>query len=381
MGNLNSDKRKIRVLHVTNSLNYGGLERVVIDICRYLDPAEFEPMVACIRWAGPQAKLLRDVGVQIIMLKKSWSVLYKNVTLFNLKKVIRSNKIDVVHTHNTGPLLDAIAARLTSICFPKIIHTDHTRASWPDKKKYMIFERIASKLVYSMIAVSEEAKEKLVRFEHIPQNRIGIIDNGIAVENFHQPNERANEVKQELKIDQFKFIIGLCVVLRKQKGIEHLLHALPYIIKEYPEIVCVIGGGGPERESLETLASALNLQEHIRFIGPRDDVEKILQIFDVYVLPSEWEGLPLSILEAMAAQRCIVATAVGSVPKVLKYGECGILIPPKNPGAIIEAVINLLKSPELRADLAVEAYRCVNEKYSARVMAKNYGSLYKKSVG
>jgi len=373
--------KKIRVLHLTNSLNYGGLERVVIDICRHLDPAEFEPMVACIKWKGPQAKLLEDAGIPIVTLKKEGSSLAKYTSFFELRKIVRKYKIDVIHTHNTGPLLESMIAHLTSFTFPQIIHTDHARTSWPDKKRYMMFEQIASKYVYSMIAVSDEAKEKLMHFEHIPENRIEIVYNGIPIENFHEQSGKENEIRKELKIDQFKYVIGLCVVLRKLKGIVHLLNALPEIIKACPDLVCVIGGSGPEKEELEQLANELHLQDSVRFIGPRDDVGRVLSIFDLYILPSESEGLPLSLLEAMAAQRCIVATNVGGIPKVLEYGKCGVLVPPGDPIALSEAVIGLLKSSDQRKHLADEAYRCVSEKYSAAVMARNYGLHYKRSLG
>lgn len=372
---------KIRVLQVTNSLNYGGLERVAIDLCRYLDAAEFEPMVACIKRKGAQAKLLEDAGIPVMVLKKGLFGLSSRATFLDLRRLIRRHGIHVVHTHNTGPLFDVIMARLTSWKFPKIIHTDHTRAHWPDKKRYMVFERLASEFVHAMIAVSAEAKEKLVGFEHIPAARIDIIDNGIAVEQFDRRIDCADELKKDLNLDQFQFVIGLCVMHRKQKGIKHLLSALPAILAEYPSLVCVIGGGGPEREALEALASELCLQEHVRFIGPRNDVERILPTVDIYVLPSEWEGLPLSLLEAMAARRCIVATAVGAVPEALEHGNCGVLIPPENPGALAKAVIGLLQSPERRATLAAEAYRCVNQNYSAAAMASNYAVRYKKILG
>ena len=369
--------RKIRVLHVTNSLNYGGLERVIIDICRFLDNSEFEVMVACIKWTGPQAKLLEDAGFRVIELRANHSHVSKYFSFLNLRKVIQDNEIDIVHTHNTGPLLETMLARLTSLSFPQIIHTDHTRARWPDKKKYMLFERIASRYVHAIIAVSEEAKEKLVSFEHIPEDRIDIVDNGISIEKFQEQCTEANHVKKELGVDHFDYVIGLCVVHRKQKGITHLLHALPEIINIFPNLVCVIGGGGPEKSTLEELSLALRLQDHVRFIGPRDDVERILPIYDLYILPSEWEGLPLSLLEAMAARRCIVATTVGAVPKALENGKCGALIPPGNPEALAEAIIGLLKAPEQRSCLAEEAYRCVVEKYSAKAMAANYQFIYR----
>ncbi|WP_224981909.1 glycosyltransferase [Geomonas agri] len=371
----------INVLHLTNSLNYGGLERVVIDICRHLDKSQFRPMVACIRWKGPQAELLADQGIPVVVLKNRSSFMPKHSTFLELKKVIKENHIDIIHSHNTGPLLDAIAARFVSISFPKIVHTDHNRVKWPDKSKYMFFERIASRVVSSFVAVSEDAKNNLVFFEKIPADVIKVVDNGISVEAFQQFIGTADVTKRELDLQRFKYVIGGCAVLRKQKGITYLLQAMPEIIKEVPSVCCVIGGHGTEREALEALVSELGIEEHVRFIGPRDDVEKILPIYDVFVLPSESEGLPLSLLEAMAAKRCIVATSVGAVPKALEDGRCGILVPPKDSEAISAAVVHLLKSPEDRNRFSFKAFRCVNENYSASAMAMAYAEIYKRSLG
>lgn len=371
----------INILHLTNSLNYGGLERVVVDICRYLDKSEFRPVVACIRWEGPQAELLAKQGIPVVVLKNQAALLPKRSTFLELKKVIKKYDIDVIHSHNTGPLLDAIAARFVSVSFPKIVHTDHNRVRWPDKFKYMLFERFASRIVSSLVAVSEEAKNNLVDYEKIPEGLIEVVDNGIPVDNFQRFIAAADSTKHELAIHGFHYVIGLCAVLRKQKGIAYLLEALPEIINKIPGVVCVIGGNGAEREALEALVSRLDLQDHVRFIGPRDDVEKVLPIYDLFILPSESEGLPLSLLEAMAAKRCIVATAVGAVPKALEAGRCGVLVPPKDPAAIAAAVVYLLNSPEERNRLSAEAFRCVNEHYSATSMAKTYGRIYKRSLG
>lgn len=371
----------INVLHLTNSLNYGGLERVVVDICRYLDKSEFRPVVACIRWEGPQAELLAKQGIPVVVLKNQAALLPKRSTFLELKKVIKKYHIDVIHSHNTGPLLDAIAARVVSISFPKIVHTDHNRVTWPDKCKYMLFERFASRVVSSMVAVSDEAKNNLVDYEKIPDGLIEVVDNGISVDNFQRFIDAAGSTKHELGIQSFQYVIGLCAVLRKQKGITYLVQAMPEIINKIPGVVCVIGGSGTEREALEALVSKLDLQDHVRFIGPRDDVERILPIYDLFILPSESEGLPLSLLEAMAAKRCIVATSVGAVPKVLEGGRCGVLVSPGDPAAIAAAVVHLLNSPQERSGLSAEAFRCVNEHYSAITMAAAYGRIYKRALG
>lgn len=367
---------KIRVLFVTNSLNFGGLENLIITMCKSIDRSIFEPMVACLKRKGALADILEKDGFEVIELRNNVTGSGKYTTFFQLKKVIKERSIDVIHTHNTGPLIDAFFARLLSFSFPRIVHTDHTREKWPDKRRYMFLEYFASYFVNHFIAVSEEAKEKIVQYEHINASKIKVLDNGIKVDDFVSSSNYKQAKRVELGIQQYSNVIGLSVVLRKQKGITYLLKALPEIINKIPDTVCVIGGDGPEKENLLEETRILGVEKNVIFIGPRKDIAEVLSIYDLYILPSEWEGLPLSLLEAMASKRCIIATSVGAIPKVLDNGRCGLLIPPKDPTAISKSVIALLNSNEKRKEYSDNAFKYVNDNFNLKNMIKKYENYY-----
>ena len=146
-------------------------------------------------------------------------------------------------------------------------------------------------------------------------------------------------------------MIGLCVRLSEQKGITYLLKAMPEVIAKYPDITLIIAGKGVLREKLEKEAKKLGVEDNVYFIGPRMDIAELLNIFDLYVLPSIWEGLPMVVIEAMAAKCPILATNVGGNGQAIVNGESGILIEPKNARALTDAIIDVLSDEALRSKL------------------------------
>jgi glycosyltransferase involved in cell wall biosynthesis len=371
---------RIRVLQVTNSLNYGGLERLVVDICTNIDRTQFEPSIACLKYPGNLASEAEQAGVPIWALNEEVVQHRKYSNFRRLQNLIRREGIDVVHTHNTGPLIDAFLARCTQIADIPVIHTDHTRPVWPDRKLYMRLERLASFWVRGFVAVSEEAKTQLVRHARIAERRIQVLDNGVNVTRFHEPTMPAREWLRQFDADHFEFIVGVLAMHRRQKGITHFLKAIPSILEEFPRAGFIIGGGGPLRKEHMAEAEQLGISANTRFIGRRGDVADALWAMDIYVLPSESEGLPIGLLEAMAARRCIVATAVGAVPEVLEQGACGQLIQPKSPGEIADAVRALLRDPARRKALGERAYERVEQEYSIVRTVQSYQALYQAAL-
>jgi glycosyltransferase involved in cell wall biosynthesis len=142
----------------------------------------------------------------------------------------------------------------------------------------------------------------------------------------------------------------------------------------------VIIGDGPERDELQRQVSRSGLEKAIMFAGYRNNAKKFLPLFDVFVLPSNTEGTPIVLLEAMAAAVPIVATAVGGVPELLEYGNAGILVDPGIPEGIANAFLTLYKCPELRNRLSKRAFRRVSEKYSMQSCAQNYQQVYENIV-
>lgn len=365
--------RKIKVLQITHDLALGGLQRVVATICRAINRDEFDVEVLCLRDLGCFTKDIVDLGIPVTLIKQPKD----GTDYFSFLKVaqfLMSKRPDVLHTHNTQPLLDGtLAALMTGRC--RIIHTDHAR-SFPDKKKYMIAEKIASHFVYKMVGVSEHTSKNLVQYENISVKKIVTIPNGIDPFPFQKKID-CDIKRKELEITKDKFVIGTCVRLSEQKGLTYLLNAMPNILSQVPQAHLVIAGTGPLESSLRDETKKLGITNNVTFLGHRDDTTELLQIFDVYVLPSLWEGLPMILLEAMAAKCPIIATNVGGVGNALEHGKAGILIEPKNPEAIEKAVMVVVKDRQTVIKMCEYAERHFQKNYTARVMVSQYENLYK----
>lgn len=364
---------KKNIMIVTGALSYGGLERVVLNLAKYVTK-EYNPYTICMHNKGEQAKELLELMLPVVALnedKKRWT----NYTSFlKIRKIIQEEKIAVVHTHNTGPFLSSALAMLFMKQKPVFIHTDHAR-KYPDKTRYMVGEKLASYLADKIIAVSQETKDNLIKYEHINPEKIEIINNGI------DKNRYDIQVDKNYKLEQigakgFDHYIGLGVVLTDQKGIRYLIDAMPEILKAYPRTALLIAGDGPERKKLEDQVAIMELGDNVFFLGMRDDIPEILQLLDIFVLPSEWEGLPLVILEAMAAKRCILATDVGGLSIAIKSGENGVLVPAKKPEALSNEIKRMLSNRQYREDLALNAYKDFIEYFSADKMARSYEQYY-----
>ena len=367
---------KIKILFVTRGLSFGGLERVVINLCRYIDKDVFEPVVACLNRRGEQAFEIEEMGIRLYNVNPNPNKFSKYFTWFSLLKIIRKESIDIVHSHNTGPFLDARLALLFQKKKILFFHTDHARA-FPDQFRYMFAEFISSFRANKIVAVSYELKKQLIKHEKISPRKIEVILNGVA-----QPDKPSIEYLEHLKKKifprSFEFVIGLGVVLSDQKGIIHLIHAATKILQVYPDTGFLIAGDGPSRKYLEEKVAHLGLGDNFVFLGFRKDIPILLYLLDVYVFPSEWEGLPLAILEAMAAERCILSTDVGGIPLALTDSSTAVLVPPKRSDLLAKGAICLLANSQLRDKLANRAKQVFHQKFDVNVMVKSYEKLYLK---
>jgi glycosyltransferase involved in cell wall biosynthesis len=335
-----------------------------------LDKHLFTPAVCCIHFKGELAWELERYGIRIFNLNS------RKPDYFAFKKII--SVIDefkplIVHTHNINASIDGVIASVIRNT-PVKIHTDHARR-FPDKLRYMFAERIVFGFVNRIIAVTEETKKNLIRFEKIPGKKIQVIHNGIS--GIAPSTKSQNELtRKELGLTQYQFIIGTVARLEMQKGLIYLIRAFPQILRGFPDSCLLITGQGSQYETLRMEAKILGIEKNVKLTGPKLEVGQIFNILDIYVLPSVWEGLPISLLEAMSSQRPIVATQVGGIPQVITDGESGILIPPACESSIALAVCALLKDSSLRTRLAQGARRRFEKEFTAARMVKAHQSIY-----
>lgn len=364
--------RKINLMYITHDLAIGGLQQVVVSLCRTIDRDRFNVSVLCLRSLGEFVQDVEAMGIKVILLEKK-----KGKTdyfpFFRVAKILRQESIDIIHTHNTQPFIDGtIAALIAGV--KTIVHTDHARF-FPDKKRYMFAEWVMSKFAYKVVGVSEHTSSSLIRYEHISPRKILTITNGITRGIYSQEVD-TNEIKRELGIEKCRFVIGLGVRLEEQKGISNLIKAMPSILEVCPDLVLLVAGRGSLESALKELATDLGVAKSVYFIGPRKDIPVFLKTLDLYVLPSHFEGLPMVLLEAMAAGCPIVATDVGGNSTAIRNGENGILVEPNNPKMLAEAILKVLGDYSLRQSFIHNGHKRFDELFSVEKMAHKYQELY-----
>jgi len=378
MATQRGDGRKIRVLQITHDLNIGGLQRVVTDLATHLDRDRFQSLVCALRGGGPLAGELEASGTPLFLFHPAGR-LAKYAGFRPLRRLIRRIRPDVVHTHNTLPLLDGVLASVLA-GVPVRIHTDHARA-FPDKRRYMVSERIASRFVHRFVAVSEHTRSALRRYERISAAKLEVIHNGIDDARLRLPADPA-AVRRQVGLRDGDFpVLGLGVRLCRQKAVGDLLAALRRLVPEFPRVRLLLCGEGELEEELRAEARALGIEPHVLFLGPRTDMHRILRLLDLYVLPSIWEGLPLVLIEAMAASLPIVATDVGGNPELVEDGGNGLLVPPGNPAAICAAVTALSRDPGRREAMGRRSRARFEQHFTVARMVDKYASLYIEYAG
>jgi glycosyltransferase involved in cell wall biosynthesis len=361
-------------MQVTHDLAIGGLQRIVADICLNIDKSKFNISVSCLRNLGEFTKELVKNNIKVYSISSpSRNDRPDYLSFFKLYRLLKGKQIDILHTHNTHPFIDGTTAgRMARI--PVIIHTDHAR-EFPDKRRYMVAERILSHFVDKVVAVSESVKQDLIYYEKMNPKKITILWNGIDPKKFNcKINEK--EKKKELNIENRYPILGVGVRLTKQKGIIYLLKAIPRIISEYPKTILIIAGSGDQEKKLKQEAIKLQIDKHVRFLGPRLDIPEVLSILNIYVLPSLWEGMPLAILEAMAAKKPIVATAVDGTEEAIFHEHSGLLVPPQDSDALADAILRIVKNQDLARFVSNNAYRRFQEYFTVQKMTSRYEELY-----
>jgi glycosyltransferase involved in cell wall biosynthesis len=257
---------------------------------------------------------------------------------------------------------------------PVRVHTDHGR-NFPDKIRFMALEWMLSHFVSKIVAVSDETRKGLIRYEHIPGSKITIINNGVDG-NIRLTADQVSKKKAELGLAGFRYVVGTVGRLEPEKGPQYFLQAIPAILDKFPETGFLMAGQGSMLEVLKAESRRLKVEHAVIFLGPRQDVTEILRLLDVYVLPSEREGLPLSLLEAMAAECPIVASEVGGVPNAIEDKKSGVLVQPQSPEKLAVCICDLLRNPLVRKSIGVAARKRFDEKFTVDTMAREYEKLY-----
>ena len=369
-----NSSRKINILWIVDHLGYNGFihgaAKYYLNSIPYFDKNRFNVSLCVLRERDNLTRQFEEKGIEIRHLGRGK---IDPRTLFDLIKIIKNEKINLIHCHGYG---SANFGRLTKIFtgVATIIHSHDDDSNYPLYQKISDF--LLKNYIDKAIAVSESVKITSIKIRHIPSNRILVIHNGIPLEEFklREPSEVEVE-KKRLGINVGSHVIGTIAKLREEKGVEYLLKAIPDVLNAFPDTIFIIVGDGILRNQLENLGKELKISQNLMFLGYCENVANSLSIFDIKVLPSLREGFGLVIVEAMTMGKPVIASNVGGVHEILKEGETGLLVPPKNPKAIAEKINYLLNNEEKAKSMGIKALE-ESKKYSITSHVRKLESLY-----
>lgn len=362
--------RKPRVMQLVLSLSPGGTERLVIEIIRSLSH-RIDSLVCCLDEPGAWAAELEAMHVPVVSLARAPG--FRPQLAVRLARVIKDRAIDVVHCHHYSPYVYGL---LASILAPsvRLVFTEHGKLSdaGPSTKRRLV-NPILSRLPGHLCAVSADLKQHMIA-EGFPARRLSVLYNGI------DPGERPcalqrHEARVALGIADDAFVAGTVGRLDPVKNLQLLLQAHALLVDRHPNFRTVIVGDGSERAALEQKAAALGVSGSVIFTGYRQDVRLLMPAFDVYVNCSTYEGVSLTILEAMASTLPVVATPVGGNPEVVVDLETGLLVP-ANARTLADAILSLAKSPRRRRDMGDAGRWRVIRHFSIARMVDQYARAY-----
>jgi glycosyltransferase involved in cell wall biosynthesis len=366
---------RLRVLQVINSLGLGGAENVLVKLALGVDPNRFETSVCCTSDLGPLVAPLTSHGVSVQLAGPRGRV-HNYLRPWHIKKVISAIKPHVVHTHGLPALAEVGPGALLGRRH-RWIHTYHYgNYPYTERRHHMALERWISALPDQLVAVSDRQRETIIRYHELDANRITTIHNGVQPNKAREDGCTRIKQRQALGIPPDALVIGSVSVLSEQKGLTYFLQAAEMIHQRMPDVRFLVVGGGPLEQSLRSEAADRGIGEVVHFTGWRKDVTDLLCAFDIWVMSSLWEAMPVALLEAMAARLPIVATDVGQNGSIVPDQVAGLIVPPRDPSAIASSVMELIEKPARAAELAQAAFCRVEKDFTTARMIERYEALY-----
>jgi glycosyltransferase involved in cell wall biosynthesis len=365
----------VKVLQLISSGGYYGAENMLLNLCASQEKAGCRnSLLLFYNVHVPNVEFYeraRRRGLSVRMVHCKGRADWRAVR--QIEDYVQEDSIDLIHTH--GYKADLYGFLAAWRLHKPVVATCH---NWVGGTAalgiYNHLDRLALKKFDALAAVSDEVGERL-RETGVPTKKIRTIANGIDVQAFErgQPLPAISVIGGK--------VVGMVARLDLQKGFEYLLRAIRELCNIFYGLTVVIVGEGPDRKAIEDMVKEYGLQSNVVLAGQQSDMPGVYAAMDIFVLPSLNEGLPMTILEAMAASRPVVATRVGAIPSVIQDGENGLLVDPRDTDGLRNAIASLLSDPNLCRRMGERAHDWVSANYTSDAMALKYREMYNEVLG
>ncbi len=372
--------RRIRVLHVITSLERGGAENHLLALFRHTDQAAFELEAAVLSGEGELVPQLRSLGGRVHLLHARGRL--DPWALRRLVALVREGEFDIVHSHLfRADIYAGLAVGQLGKDRPLLVSTRHNDDRFFLNPFVGMAHYALSARQDLIIAISDHIARFTIARGVRDASRVRRVYHGLDSTDVSEVDRERARIRSELGISDADFLVGNVGRLAPQKGQRHLIEAMPLLLERVPRAHAVIAGGGELQEFLTDLALDMGVEERVHVLGPRGDVPALMLALDAFAMPSIWEGFGLVLLEAMAAARPIVASAVATIPEVVLDGETGILVPPGDPEALASALTVLATDPGLAQRLGQAGRERLRRQFSLDKMVGDTELLYREVLG
>ncbi len=366
-----SEEKKINVLQLVEGFSLGGAEKKLWELIAKMDRSKYRTVVCSLGLGDTIQEYFEKLDVKVVTLTRKSK--FDLSLIWRLRALIREEKIDVIMT--TLFYADFLGALVGKWAGAKAVFSWETISS----PKWLVWHRLYSyraaiKLADRVISVSQATAEWLREKRGVAARQIEVIPYGVDLDMFQAKPEP--DLKQELGLSSEQPVVGMVGRLNEQKGHVYLIDAAEIVVKKVPNVRFLLVGDGPLRQELEEKVASKGLQDNFIFLGFRHDVPRLLRIFDIFTLPSLYEGLPNVVLEAMAVNLPVVATPVDGTKEAVVQDETGLLIPEKNPGALADALIELLTDKEKAVEMGNNGRRRVEQEFSLQKQVSSFEDIY-----
>ncbi len=373
---MTGDQPPYKILVLIKSLGLGGAERLLVDALPYLDRQQFEYTFA---YLLPWKDFLvpRFDGFPIHCLgggNRQRQAVTLALAARNLARFQRRHRFHLVHAHLP---LSGVLARLVGRRYGlPVVYTEHNL-----QERYHPLTRWLNRLTYGwnsrVLAVSAEVAVSMARFHIERKAPVETLLNGVPVEQVRAEAAELGSLRQQMAIPPGHRVVGTVAIFRRQKRLADWLAAAAQIAAQRPDVTFLLVGHGPEEALVKQHIERLGLQERVRLPGFRPDGRRLLGLMDVYLMSSEFEGLPVALLEAMALGKPVVATAVGGIPELVRPGVDGLLAPVGAVDRLAAHALALLAEPERRQRMSHQAARRIEENFHLKDRVRFTENLYR----
>lgn len=365
---------KIRVMHGISSWAMGGTEKMLTHLIPHTDKTRFISCLMCFNSPSPVSEEWKAAGIEVHHLNMDRRV--SIIGIIRCIKLLKQWKPDILMVYGLrANLMARLAAWYCRI--PVFITGQRGIEDWKGRLEVFL-ERVTSVFVDLYIGNSQACCNMLAKREKISSHKLHTIPNGINLKSLDNLNERIKELRGKFAIPSDALIVGTVGRLQPVKGHHDFLSAAQIVLRRYPKAYFVLVGEDFRNGQLQDMARQLKIRDRVCFAGYSKEVAVWLNLFDIFVLPSLSEGMPVAAIEAMYMRKPVIATNVGGTPEVVQEGQTGLLVPPSNPQAMAQSIITLIENPAIRQKLAAAGHDRAASLFTVEGMIKQYEDIFVK---